>query len=292
MKSVICAIVKDESRYIREWVEWHINIGFDRIYIYEDYGSESHREILIDYINAGSVVVENLESSAYVKKNNPQLGYCTQWHLYVKFLKKAKDEKIDWVAFIDVDEFIVLDEGNTLRKLFADFNEYPAIHLAWLMYGANGHIERPNGGVLENYTTHMPQDFDFDNTHWMVKSLVNVAKCDSLCDVHRTNGGVNTDFTIDEEHLSFSKAHINHYFTKSWVDYCERMQRKGNHKNNDRHYDRFFMCNPELKDQENELLEHVRWNSRNLDTLWISKAHKIISGGNSRQLANLRKKLV
>ena len=36
MKAVICAIAKFEYNYIYEWVEYHLNLGFDKIVIYDN----------------------------------------------------------------------------------------------------------------------------------------------------------------------------------------------------------------------------------------------------------------
>ncbi len=33
--SVVC-IAKDEARYIKEWVDFHLLIGIDRIYVYDN----------------------------------------------------------------------------------------------------------------------------------------------------------------------------------------------------------------------------------------------------------------
>lgn len=47
MKTSICCIVKNEQPYIYEWVDYHLNkVGIDHIYIYEDYGSDSHKALL------------------------------------------------------------------------------------------------------------------------------------------------------------------------------------------------------------------------------------------------------
>jgi len=42
MRTAIVAIVKNEHRFIKEWVDYHLALGFDDIYIYEDYRSDSH----------------------------------------------------------------------------------------------------------------------------------------------------------------------------------------------------------------------------------------------------------
>ena len=36
MKIAICAIIKDEQRYLEEWLQYHFKLGFDEIYLYED----------------------------------------------------------------------------------------------------------------------------------------------------------------------------------------------------------------------------------------------------------------
>ena len=32
----ICLIIKDENEYINEWLDWHIKIGFEHFYIYDN----------------------------------------------------------------------------------------------------------------------------------------------------------------------------------------------------------------------------------------------------------------
>ena len=41
-KTAICAILKNEHQYLDEWIRHHLDIGFDEIYLYEDFGSKSH----------------------------------------------------------------------------------------------------------------------------------------------------------------------------------------------------------------------------------------------------------
>ena len=40
-KTAICAILKNEHQYLDEWIRHHLDIGFDEIYLYEDFGSKS-----------------------------------------------------------------------------------------------------------------------------------------------------------------------------------------------------------------------------------------------------------
>jgi len=47
----ICAIIKNENLFLREWIEYHTSIGFDTICLYEDYDSLSHKNITSYYNN-------------------------------------------------------------------------------------------------------------------------------------------------------------------------------------------------------------------------------------------------
>ena len=45
LTSVICAIIKDETEYLEEWIQYHLEIGFNHIFLYQDRGSDSHKYI-------------------------------------------------------------------------------------------------------------------------------------------------------------------------------------------------------------------------------------------------------
>lgn len=280
----ICVIVKNEQLFIREWVEHNFNIGFNTIYIYEDFGSESHKPQLHDYISEGKVVLTPISEipEATVWRST---GKFIQFELFQYFLNKCKcgEIKTDWCAFIDVDEFIVFDEGWNLEKLCKEYEKYGGVMLCWLMYGANGHIKRPEGKVTEAYTSHMPKDFKFEGQKWEHKSLVNISKSTGCIDNHTFEGCVFTNKTKVYNSSCYDRAHINHYYTKSWEDYCDRMENRGNMGNNRRCYDAFFDCSPEMKPVEKILLNERRANCSCTDTMYISHRYGYIKGGNLRK---------
>lgn len=281
MKFAICCQIKNERRFIEEWCEYHLNLGFDDIYLYEDYGSESHKDLIDKYDN----VHLNSIKDVGVQNHN---SCVTQNQLYKKLLCDFKKEGIyDWVAFIDIDEFIMLDEGYNLEKLVSEYEDYAGIWLAWKMYNACGHIERPKGGVLENYTYPLNEKswmcLDSSNGKYLIwnkKSIVNLHKANTWFNIHEIKGGCDINYSQNiHAPKVFKKAWINHYFTKSWEDYCDRMQRRGNMRNDLRTFDQFFIQNPELMYKKKELIEAQR-NKHLSGNMYISRDMKIISGGN------------
>lgn len=291
--SVVCAIVKNEQRFVREWVEHYLNIGFDKLYIFEDFGSDTHEKKIADYIDGGKVVLTNLDKSGMLP--HYKKGTRVQRELYRRFLERCKKEKLaDWCGFFDVDEFMMFEEGWNLARLEEEFKDTAGVLLSWRLYGANGHLKRPEGGVVESYTTSLPDGSKLDScsVQWNLKSLVNIHNCKGMRHIHVFNGCVMTNgkrlFDCD---LCFEKAWLNHYYTKSWEDYLDRIFSRGNMQNNFRCLDKFFKCNPDLLDKKEKMVMEQRYRHA-ASTMWISRDLKIISGGNVRQLQDLTRKYV
>jgi len=96
MKVGICAIIKDcRAPYLNEWLNWHRLIGVDVFYIYDN-----------DSIIPLSTVVENM-TGVFIQKWQ---GKNQQHLVYADCIKNKKE--CDWIAFIDDDEFIVIEKGN------------------------------------------------------------------------------------------------------------------------------------------------------------------------------------
>ena len=97
MKLAICAIAKHENNYIEEWVNHHIDvIGVDHIFLYDNND--------IDYEPIQRRIVKNKDKLTII----PWAGSGSiQWSAYKNCYINHKDE-YDWIAFIDVDEFIIM----------------------------------------------------------------------------------------------------------------------------------------------------------------------------------------
>ena len=51
----VCAIAKNEGPYFKEWIEWHLNHGVDKFYIYDNESTDGTKNILDPYIKSGIV---------------------------------------------------------------------------------------------------------------------------------------------------------------------------------------------------------------------------------------------
>lgn len=253
MKTAICAIIKDEHRYLKEWVDWHLNVGFDAIHLFEDKGSKSHEEICKKYSN---VYIRRYENDEEVQELLAANGSSSRQLILYSWFGDTYKEQYDWVAFIDLDEFITFNESYSLDKLCEEFSSYPCVLLNWRFMGASGHIKRPNCGVVEAYTQE-ESPMSMERGH-MYKSFCNLRLWNGFTkSLHLAKGYVNTNHVVSTSEWCYDKAWINHYFTKSWEDWCDRIFKRGDTQKAHRLLSDFFDANPCMRKYEKDLIDSV-----------------------------------
>lgn len=134
----VCIIVKNEARYIAEWIEYHLMIGVERIVVYNN-GSED------DLATACAPYPQLHIIDWPIRGDQQRLAY----QHYLTHLASGAD----WVAFIDADEFICFRGPGTLADYLAQAAaRHAALEMPWVIFDTNGHDQRPDGLVLEHYT--------------------------------------------------------------------------------------------------------------------------------------------
>jgi hypothetical protein len=72
--------------------------------------------------------------------------------MYRHFLLALKD-RTEWFQFLDIDEFLYLGSHRRIADYVAGLPAaWDSIAFNWLVFGPNGHRERPPGSVLLNFT--------------------------------------------------------------------------------------------------------------------------------------------
>ena len=132
-----------EAPYIAEWLAYHRAIGFDHVYLYcnDDDPGELYTA-----------------ASGFTQGSDPFVTFVhcphqgQQWWMFLHFLQTHRAET-EWVAFLDVDEFLSLrrdaDLHGFMQRRPADAD---SIYFHWAMFGHAGFAERPPGSVLRQYT--------------------------------------------------------------------------------------------------------------------------------------------
>jgi len=210
----VVAVLKDERPNIKEWIDFHLGVGVDHFYLYDNGSSDGSTEVLHPYIESGQVTY-----------SYNTMDMC-QMACYYNALTAFKDQS-QWMAFIDLDEFLFAPKG-VLKTRLKDFEQYAGIAVNEVFFGSNGHETRPPGGTLSNYTRREKTI----NKH--VKSIVQPQY--TLCPggnphsfFYTQGGAVNEDKQPCpgpfNEPGSANLFRINHYWVKSKEEYKTKLTR-------------------------------------------------------------------
>lgn len=244
MKVAIVAIAKNENNYINEWIDWHLGIGVDHIYVCDNNDTEKIN------INNDKVDIINYRG----KKKVQPFAYTA---LFARFKRNY-----DWIAFIDIDEFIVVEKGD-IKEFLNRFCDVDIVRLCWRLYdgGNEVDIKGDDWSVMKRFTREFRSK---ENCYG--KSIIN-------CKIRWMGGWIrghgyfkdnlivvnargekckNKDMIIGDTPI-WEGAWINHYPTKTIGEFIRQKYWRGGPNGNDSKYkslNYFFRYNPYNADIE------------------------------------------
>lgn len=150
----ICAIVRDESPYLLEWLAFHRLVGVDRFYLYDDDSIDGTANLL-RLVAARHDWLTHIPWPAerrppYVCRPPCAFGATPQITAFNHYLRHY-DDLSERTAYIDVDEYLFPLREPTAPAALAALDQ-PVLFVSWLVFGRNGHLRRPSGLTIDNYT--------------------------------------------------------------------------------------------------------------------------------------------
>lgn len=271
MKVAIIAIAKCENLYVNEWVNYHLHMGFDNIIICDNNNSDGEK--ISDVINDDRVIILNYHDKG-----------CVQPMAYTEEFLKYKNS-YDWIAFIDIDEFIVLDEKyhNSIKEFLSDsmFEKADVIRLSWKILTTKTELDVVDGNY--NVFDRFKDTFEDVNVSKFVKSIIkgNIEYVGGRLLGHgyyknhnltaMSADGKICDNTWNRIHTGpiYVNAWINHYPTKTIGEYVrQKFFRGGPNANNVRYSNLtyFFMYNEknaEVEKYGNKIIQEMLKSEKN-----------------------------
>jgi hypothetical protein len=217
------AIAKNEGKYLVEWIAFHLAIGFDKIVIYSNDTEDNQNDVLaaiakgeprLEWINWPSPPGESAQHAAY----NDLIRRC----------------ETTWVAFLDLDEFVVPLEDRGIRQWLATVpDDVATVHVNWRGFGSSGVTSPDYELVTRTFTMGAPRDWG-NHHHFKSFGRVAVAGHALAHNIVATSGRRTlSDFgdfeTINHgvaNRIAYHRIQINHYQCKTFAEFQARM-RKG-----------------------------------------------------------------
>lgn len=216
----VCLLTKSENKYLREWVQHHLDIGIDHFYIYDNNDIASAREELLKYFD------ERLFTFVH------WVVYCNhmQVEAYNDCLNRYGSEN-DWIAFIDTDEFIKCSD---IHNALSQYEHYDYVRVPWIMHNANGQVYASDEPVQKRFSGTCQNLSEFD----YYKSIVQPSKIIRMV-VHHAESKNDCYVLVDD-------IKLDHYYTRSLEEWIEKIKRGSSSPWFKRKYDEFFLYNPDL----------------------------------------------
>lgn len=165
----ICAIFKDEAAYLREWMEFHKLQGVEHFILYNHNSSDNYAEVLAPYIARGEVTLKQWPYT--FKYGDHDAWMKVQSGAYMDCISEHRDD-IEWLAVIDIDEFLFCVDGQKLPDFLKSYRDYPALCVNWVKFGTS-HVEdlEPNKLLIEVLTSCIRPDPEKGENRF-VKSII------------------------------------------------------------------------------------------------------------------------
>jgi len=220
----VCCAFKDELRYLREWIEYHRLIGVERFHmVSNDASPDAARALLQPYIDRAEVVFSSRSGGPFNK---------LQMEIYFDVLQAALGQT-RWLAFLDVDEFLMPVQVENLREALAAYERFPALAVNWACFGSSGLRDAP-ALQTEGFRTRLRDD---DDENRIYKSIVDPARVIGTYNPHRfllAEPGVLVDefgapvthpWRNENNPFFGRRLRINHYRLRSAREFAAKVER-------------------------------------------------------------------
>lgn len=237
----LCLIFNNEAPFLKEWLDYHLTIGVNHFYLYNNNSTDNYLDIVRPYIDRGIVTLIDWPY------NQAQMA------AYKDCYERFRSES-NWISFLDADEFICPKYKNSIKEWLKDFSKYPAVVIQWLIFGTGGKVNHDySKNVIEQY--YDSWDHFFIHGKCIINTRFDIANYDTAYLHHHTYmyykiigirfvlPAVNqfkyicyhcTTWGGGKDKLKNATIHINHYYSKAWSVYISKKNKS----------DVFFSENP------------------------------------------------
>lgn len=253
----IIAIARNEALYIREWVDHHLDIGFDKIII-----ADNDDEFILPGI---------IEYPAVIHEN-----YCgidkVQALAYTELYQKYKSE-YDWLLFIDCDEFVMLDNQYKDIHDFLDRFDCDVVRISCKHFSDNDALD-----TLGDYrVVQRFRDPYYTQLDTFVKSFINTRVelgerkvyghgiYNKDLDARNALGDACENTNQHTQRIVHERCWLNHYRTKTVGEYIRQKYFRGGANGNPGRYtnwEKFFFATnrrtQEKIDYANKLIKEFK----------------------------------
>ena len=219
----VCAIAKNEARYLLEWIAYHRVMGVDHFLVFDNDSDDGTSEML-----------DRLAERGFVERVPwpTEPGTAPQLSAYEEGVRRLRG-RAKWIAFIDLDEFLNPRADADVASVLADYEGAGGLVVPWRIFGSSGEAAWRDDLVIRRFVRRA------EDGHVLNALVKTIARTDCIArvGVHTpvlSQGQLVDEFLTVAGAASTPDTHtvpnarrlvINHYFGKSWEEWVVKRTR-------------------------------------------------------------------
>ena len=126
----VVVTIRDEAPYLAEWLAYHHALGVDHFFVYDNRSTDALHEVVEPWVGHGLLTLVHWPSPG---------GQIDAYSHAVRFYGPS----CEWLAFFDVDEFVVPLVDDDIPSVLARFPDAADIRIRRVDFGYGGHRTPP-----------------------------------------------------------------------------------------------------------------------------------------------------
>ena len=249
MKSAICAISRNENNYLEEWITYHLHLGFNHIFIYDNNNPDDNSTPRFCSIQSWKEQVTVIDYRGKLAAQLIAYNDCYTTH----------SKEFDWIAFIDIDEFITFGPKSAythINNYLSSITNFDVVAINWMFYGDNEEVNFKKGSVIQRFPHPISNSGQNKHVKVIVRTRMDIRFIRNphcvdgkvrICDDCQQRVKKSTPFKAP----SFKKLYIRHYGTKSIEEFITNKILRGaaDQGSNPYKLDLFYQTNKRSKEK-------------------------------------------
>lgn len=153
-------VFRDESDYMKEWLDFHLLIGVQHFYLYDNRSKDNIMEVLQPYIDKKLVTYNYWDKDL---RDKPR-------YEYTRHCLKNYGSETKWLAVISNDEFIYpVDKNTNIKKILKEYEQYALYRINWKCFGDNFQDHKTDEYIIKRFTKRGTQ---FNVMNYVYKCII------------------------------------------------------------------------------------------------------------------------
>ena len=256
-KLSVSLCIKNEAKYIKEFIKHYIKQGVDHFYIINNNSSDNIHETIKNspYKNLITLINDNRDMNI-LKNNDGSFGHKK---LLDENLYEIVKKETEWLINVDADEFMYGKNGHTIKSYLLTINKsIGCIYVIWNIinpvkdiqnnitnyFSIKNNVKRLNYDLINKLSASIIHANDFgksivrtsmlmDNTKlWLHKMIVNGETISNYA-INSSKYDNKNNIEYSEENFKKLNITLNHYAIRNSEDYIKKENQINNvsHKN-------------------------------------------------------------